>query len=108
MLKKTIPINRNEEEVLGYKDVLNTIHENFDDISITPNVILQLHHDLFGHVKINGNFGKRKATDNTIVEINHLGNKRIRFKPTTAYDTPKVMQELCKRYNDATKKISKC
>ena len=46
MSQKTIPRNRNEQEIAGYRDVLKTIHENHDFISITPNILLQLHRDL--------------------------------------------------------------
>ena len=44
---KTTPRNRDEEEIMGYRDVLNTIHENYEYIPIRPNYILQLHRDLF-------------------------------------------------------------
>jgi len=36
---KTTPRNRDEEEIMGYRDVLNTIHENFEYIPITSNYI---------------------------------------------------------------------
>lgn len=41
--EKTTPKNRNEQEIAGYRDALNIIHENFDAIPITKNYILQLH-----------------------------------------------------------------
>ena len=41
--EKTTPKNRNEQEIAGYRDVLNIIHESFDAIPITKNYILQLH-----------------------------------------------------------------
>ena len=44
---KTTPRNRDEEEIMGYRDVLNTIHENFEFIPITSNYILPLHRDLY-------------------------------------------------------------
>ena len=34
---KTTPKNRDEQEIAGYRDVLNIIHESFDAIPITPN-----------------------------------------------------------------------
>ena len=34
---KTTPKTRNEREIAGYRDVLNTIHESHDYISIRPN-----------------------------------------------------------------------
>ena len=40
--KKTAPKNRAEEEIAGYRDALNIVHENFDSIPITPTFILQL------------------------------------------------------------------
>lgn len=40
--EKTMPRNRDEQEIAGYRDVLNLIHENFDTIPITQNYILQL------------------------------------------------------------------
>ena len=47
--EKTAPKNRDEKEILGYRDVLNTIHESHEYIDITPNNILQLHRDLLKH-----------------------------------------------------------
>lgn len=44
--EKTTPINRDESEIMGYRDVLNTIHENHDFIPVKPAYILQLHRDL--------------------------------------------------------------
>ena len=43
---KTTPRNRDEDEIMGYRDVLNTIHENYEYIPIRPAYILQLHRDL--------------------------------------------------------------
>ena len=41
--EKTTPKNRDEQQIAGYRDVLNIIHENFDAIPISRNYILQLH-----------------------------------------------------------------
>ena len=37
VLDKTMPKTRNEREIAGYRDVLNTIHENFQHIPIEQN-----------------------------------------------------------------------
>jgi hypothetical protein len=37
--EKTIPRNRNEQEIAGYRDVLNIIHDSFDAIPISKNYI---------------------------------------------------------------------
>ena len=47
MNQKTIPRNRDEEEILGYRDVLNTINESYEYIPISSNCILQLHRHLY-------------------------------------------------------------
>ena len=44
--EKTTPRNRDEDEIMGYRDVLNTIHESNEYIPIRPSYILQLHRDL--------------------------------------------------------------
>ena len=43
---KTTPKNRDEEEILGYRNVLNLIHESYDAIPVRKNYILQLHKEL--------------------------------------------------------------
>lgn len=48
--EKTAPRNRDEQEIAGYRDALNIIHENFDAIPITRNYILQLHKVLYSHM----------------------------------------------------------
>ena len=48
--EKTTPKNRDEQEIAGYRDVLNVIHDSFDAISITKNYILQLHKMLYSHM----------------------------------------------------------
>ena len=45
--KKAEPMNRDEEEIAGYREVLNAIHENYDYITLRSKVILQLHRDLY-------------------------------------------------------------
>lgn len=46
MADKTTPRNRDEEEILGYRNVLELIHENYEMIPVRPNYILQLHGEL--------------------------------------------------------------
>ena len=53
--KKSEPVNRDEAEIAGYREVLSTIHENYDYITLKSNVILQLHRDLYSfHPSTNG------------------------------------------------------
>ena len=49
MSEKTTPRTRDEKEIAGYRDALNTVHENFEYIPLTPNYILQLHKIMYSH-----------------------------------------------------------
>lgn len=95
---KTTPQTRNEREIAGYRDVLNTVHESHDYIPINSNLILQFHKDLY---KFEGyDFGgKYKNSDNVIEEEDAEGNKHVRFKPVSAWETPEAMGDLCAEIN---------
>ena len=95
--EKSEPCNRNENEIAGYRDVLATIHENYDYIPPRANVILQLHRDLYQYsgIGIGGHF---KNTDNVIEEELEDGTKRVRFCPATAFETPCMIEDLCNQF----------
>ena len=97
---KSMPRNRNEQEIAGYRDVLATIHESFDYIHPRPNIILQLHKQLYSFSQ-NSIGGSYKFADNFITETDADGNERVRFKPTPAYLTPDAMERLCEEFNKA-------
>ncbi|MCL1476047.1 hypothetical protein [Argonema antarcticum] len=44
--ERTAPRDRSEQEIAGYRDVLNTIHASYSYIPFTPNIVLQFHRDL--------------------------------------------------------------
>ena len=96
---KTTPRNRSEKEIAGYRDVLMTIHESNEYIPVKPSMILQLHRDLykFSGMSIGGTY---KPADNAITEEDADGNKRVRFHPVSAWETPEAMEALCKAYTD--------
>lgn len=95
---KTTPRNRDEEEIMGYRDVLNTIHENFEYIPIRPNYILQLHRDLYqySHKGIGGAF---KNTQNYISATDAEGQEFVLFTPLAPYETPPAIEAICESYN---------
>jgi len=94
----TRPRTRNEREIAGYRDVLNTIHENHDYIPPKPSIILQLHRDLykFEGMDIGGRY---KTSDNIIEEQDAEGNKSVRFRPMPAWETP--IEKICQSYDEA-------
>ncbi|HEW2161441.1 TPA: Fic family protein [Streptococcus pneumoniae] len=100
MKKKTEPKNRNEEEIAGYRHVLDIIHDNYNYIEFNKNDILTLHNQLYSYSYVNHK-GKFKTMDNTIVEVDTLGNKKVRFQPVSSFETEKYFDEMVKEYNIA-------
>lgn len=94
----TEPVNRDEEEIMGYRDVLNTIHESYEFIPLKSSYILQLHRDLFKYSERSIG-GVYKNTQNYIVEIGNDGNARTRFTPLEPYETPDAVERLCESFN---------
>ena len=99
---KTAPRNCNEREIAGYRDVLATIHENYDYIPVRPGMLLQLHRDLykFNNPGFGGNY---KNSDNIIAEEMPDGTKLVRFQPVSAWETPEAVEMLCNEFNEALK-----
>ena len=75
--QNSAPLNHNEAEIAGYRDALNEIHLGYE----------------YG--------GQYKTDDNVILEIDADGNRRVRFRPTPASETPKAMEQLELAYLDA-------
>ena len=101
--EKSAPRNRNEEEIAGYRNVLNTIHENFTHINISPSVILQLHRDMYSFTNASIG-GKYKNADNLIIETREDGTDVVRFTPLPAYLTENAIKDICEQYALALKK----
>ena len=95
--QKSEPRNRSEQEIAGYREVLATIHENYEYINPRPNTILQLHRDLysFSSSAIGGAY---KNSDNIIAETDADGNQKVRFSPVPAFQTAEAMDYLCSAY----------
>jgi Fic family protein len=99
VLKDTAPKSRSEQEIAGYRDALNLIHESGEHMPFTVNVILQLHSVLCRYLANPG--GRFKLTDNEIIENHPDGTKRVRFTPTKAHLTTNAMEKLSKNYSNA-------
>ena len=96
--EKTTPKNRYEQEIAGYRDVLNIIHENFDAIPITQNFILQLHKILYSHMN-NPMGGRTKNVQNYISATYPDGHTEILFTPLAPFETPEALDKICTEYN---------
>lgn len=95
---KTTPHNRDEQEIMGYRDVLNTIHENYEYIPVRSSYILQLHRDLYRYSEksIGGQF---KNSQNFISAVDANGRAFILFEPLPPYETPAAIDSICENYN---------
>lgn len=96
--EKTAPRNRDEQEIAGYRDALNIIHENFDAIPITRNYILQLHKVLYSHTN-NPMAGQAKSVQNYISATYPDGHTETLFTPLAPFETPEALERICDEYN---------
>ena len=96
--EKTAPRNRDEQEIAGYRDVLNIIHESFDAIPITQNYILQLHKILYSHMN-NPMAGRTKSVQNYISATYPDGHTETLFTPMAPFETPEALNKICQEYN---------
>lgn len=96
--EKTTPRNRDEQEIAGYRDVLNVIHESFDAIPITHNYILQLHKMLYSHMN-NPLAGRTKSVQNYISAAYPDGHTEILFTSLAPNETSEALDRICEEYN---------
>lgn len=96
--EKTAPKNRDEQEIAGYRDVLNIIHESFDAIPISQNYILQLHKMLYSYMN-NPMAGRTKSVQNYISAAYLDGHVETLFTPLAPYETPEALDKICEKYN---------
>lgn len=96
--EKTMPRNRDEQEIVGYRDVLNVIHESFDVIPISRNYILQLHKIMYSHMN-NPIAGQTKIVQNYISAAYPDGHTETLFTPLAPFETPEALDRICEEYN---------
>lgn len=95
--EKTTPKNRNEYEIAGYRDALNTIHDNYPYIPVRGSYILQLHRDLMQYTDSNLG-GTYKISQNYLQEIRADGSVFLRFTPVAPYETEPCVDAICESY----------
>jgi len=95
-LEVTALASRDEEEVAGYADVMETIFTHWEDIALTENLIKQLHRDLLQYSsKDERHRGEYKTHNNHVEAFGSDGeNLGIVFETATPFDTPRLMAEL--------------
>jgi Fic family protein len=99
MADKTTPANRSEQEIAGYRAVLDTVHASAPHIPFKPSVVEQLHRDLYQFTNVPA--GRWKDVDNAIKEQRPDGSEFVRFQTVPAAKTPAAMDELHDRFRRA-------
>jgi Fic family protein len=94
---------RDEQEVAGYAEVMETVFNAWADIPITENHIKQLHRDLLAYSqKDERHRGEYKKLRNDVGAFDADGKMiGIVFETATPFDTPQRMTELVAWLRDA-------
>lgn len=99
---KTTPQNRPEEEIAGYRKVLDTIHASAAHIPVKTSIVLQFHRDLYSFTATPG--GHLKNTQNEVARFDKDGEKiEVIFEGTPPSKTQTAMDELHERFTEAVK-----
>ncbi|MBP7161321.1 Fic family protein [Myxococcota bacterium] len=83
--------DRDEEEVRGYRNALNLIHQKGPALKLDENAVLNLHRLVRGEI---WDAGKYKEQDSNIIQRYPDGRERIRFRTVAAAKTADAMSEL--------------
>jgi len=95
--------SRDEQEVAGYAEVMETVFRNWSGISLTENILKQLHRDLLRHSdKDQRHRGEYKTLPNDVGVFDADGNRiGTVFETATPFETPMRMQELMTWWGEA-------
>jgi len=93
--------DRDEGEVRGYAELLQTIFDHFPDIPLTENHLKQLHKIQHAHVeKDEWHRGEYKKFENNVEATHPDGRVEVVFRTASPFDTPRLMAELVAATND--------
>ncbi|MBK8496232.1 MAG: Fic family protein [Chitinophagaceae bacterium] len=97
---------RDEQEVAGYAEIMNTVFQHYADIPLTENYIKQLHRDLLQYSeKDNRHRGEYKKHTNHVEAFDADGKSLgIVFETASPFDTAFRMEELVAWANEAIDK----
>jgi len=99
VLKSTAPRTRSEQEIAGYRDALQLIHESHPEVRFTVGIVKQLHTTLYRYLPTPG--GDFKMADNEIIQRHPSGEVTVRFKALSAAATPGAVQSLVEEHGAA-------
>lgn len=87
---------RDQQEVAGYAETIQTIFDSADAIALTENHIKQLHRDLLTHSEKDARHrGEYKSNPNHVSAFDESGKEiGIVFQTASPFATPRLMEEL--------------
>ena len=88
--------SRDEEEVAGYADTMETVFSDYEELALTENHIKQLHRDLLKYsFKDRRHRGDYKTLDNHVEAFGPNGERLdVVFETASPFDTPRLMTAL--------------
>ena len=96
VLGKPLLRDRDEEEVRGYRDALQRIHEEVAKLAVNEKTVRELHRLARGDI---WDAGRYKEKNSDIIEREPDGTERIRFQTVSAKATPAAMKALLRDWN---------
>ncbi|TAN01747.1 MAG: Fic family protein [Chitinophagaceae bacterium] len=96
---------RDEQEIAGYADIMNTLFQSYEDIPLTENYIKQFHRDLLRYSsKDTRHRGEYKKHSNHVEAFDADGKSLgVVFETATPFDTPFRMRQLVEWTNEQLK-----
>lgn len=92
------PRDRSEQEVRGYRRALDLTHAKWQKLAVDVATVKRFH---VLAQDGSGAAGRWKTVDNEIVELEPGKPPVVRFRPVSAKETPRAMEELCRAYRAA-------
>lgn len=93
------PLSHDEQEILGYKKVLEEVYKNYEEIDFNEDLLKHFHELMLQAVTKDA--GKYKRDNNFIQERDENGRIKVRFVPVKAKDTSEAMEQLFLAYYEA-------
>lgn len=98
VMESSQPQDRPEQEIAGYRDALELIHESAEYMALSRMSIKQMHSMLYRYLPETG--GQWKRRDNKIIEVTDKGQE-VRFEPVSAKKTPEAIETLVRNFDQA-------
>lgn len=95
---KVRPLGHDEYELLGYRDALERIHTDHDEMDVDEETILSIFSTLVSYTDIEPAF---KRSNNEVVERDQDGRVTRRFKTVPAKDVDDAMFQLVSAFMEA-------